>query len=149
MVNYLCNTLTELFFLVSLWLARKPIYTLLIQINAPSSCWGQSSKKLYLFQIFHCILCEVLYLKKLKSRRKYLCSKYAALNIIRTNATKEKRTIFSVAIPDRQLFVIYTKKLCKCKNHLQKQYIYKSKSSYYSGTQPIQKITSISTQKSC
>ena len=51
-----------------------------------------------------------------------MSDKYAALNIIRTNATKERRKIFSAATPDTQLFHIYTKKYHKnkYKNYLQK-----------------------------
>ena len=41
-------------------------------------------KNLYLLQVLHCIPCEVL-----KWRKKIF--KYTVLNIIRTNATKERR----------------------------------------------------------
>ena len=51
-----------------------------------------SKKNLYLFQIFHCIhSLWSPFLKKLKCRKKYLYTQYAALNTISNNATKERR----------------------------------------------------------
>ena len=69
-----------------------------------------SKKKLYLFQIFHWIPDEVLFLKKLICRKKYLYNKQAALNVIRTSAEKERRYLFFVATSDMQLFDISTNK---------------------------------------
>ena len=82
-----------------------------------------SKKSLYLFQIFHCIPCEVFFVEKLKCKRKYLSDKYAALMLIRSNATGQRRKIFSAATPDTQLFDIYTKKYHKnkYKNYLKKR----------------------------
>ena len=91
-------------------------------MKAHSSSWSHSKKSLYLIQLLHYIPCDVLFLKKLKCRKKYLYNKYIYFNIIMINGTKEGRKTFSVPTPDRQPFAIYTKKphRDKYQNQLQK-----------------------------
>ena len=48
--------------------------------------------------------------RNLNVEKKYLYNKYAALNIIMTNTTKERWYGFYVSTPDKQLFDIYSNK---------------------------------------
>ena len=53
------------------------------------------------------------FFQETKMLEKNIYDKYEALNIIRTNATKERRQIFCVPTPDTHLFDISTNKTRK------------------------------------
>ena len=88
------------------------------------------------------------FLKKLQWGKKCLHNKYAALNIIGPMQQKEINILCGYPRYTTIWYLYQQNQKNKYKNHLQNQYIYKVKYSNCSWTQPTEKITSISSQKS-